>query len=81
MLSHAQASEVAKRFNPTAERVLWFSDDGSVLSDRETQRAVAEQKGEIYACRRPRDGEPVEVARVSPAELEEESEPEFGEPW
>jgi len=81
VLSHAQASEVAKRFNPSAGRVLWFSDDGSLLSSDETQRAVAEQRGEIYACRRPRTGGPVEVARVSPAELEKESEPAFGAPW
>jgi hypothetical protein len=81
VLSHAQASEVAKRFNPSAGRVLWFSADGSLLSGDEMQRAVAEQKGEIYACRRPRAGGPVEVARVSLAELEEQAEPAFGAPW
>jgi len=81
VLSHAQASEVAKRFNPTAGRVLWFSDDGSLLSGAETQRAVAAQKGEIYACRRPAGGGAVEVARVSSAELEAQREPAFGEPW
>ena len=81
MLSHAQATDVAKRFNPTAGRVLWFSDDGSLLSGAETQRAVAAQKGEVYVCRRPPAGGPVEVARVSSAELDGESEPTYGVPW
>jgi len=61
--------------------MLWFSDDGSLLSGGETQRAVAGQKGEIYVCRRPPSGGPVEVARVSSAELEAQAEPAFGVPW
>src|SRR4051812_31550369 len=81
VLSHAQATDVAKRFNPTAGRVLWFSDDGSLISGAETQRAVAAQKGEIYVCRRPPGGGPVEVARVRCAQLEAASEPAFGVPW
>jgi len=81
VLSHAQASEVAKRFNPTAGRTLWFSDDGSLLSGGETQRAVAAQKGEVYVCRRPAVGGAVEVARVSSEELEVNAEPAFGVPW
>ena len=81
MLSHAQATEVAKRFNPSAGRTLWFADDGSLLSGPEAQRAVAAQKGEIYVCRRPPGGGPVEVARVSAADLEAGGEPPFGEPW
>ena len=81
MLSHAQASEVAKRFNPTAGRVLWFSDDGSLLSGAAAQRAVAVQRGEVYVCRRPPTGGPVEVARVSSEQLEEQSDPAFGVPW
>ena len=65
MLSHAQATEVAKRFNPPMGRTYWFSDDGSLLSGEETHRAVAAQKGEIYACRRQASGGAVEVARVT----------------
>jgi hypothetical protein len=81
VLSHAQATEVAKRFNPSAGRTLWFADDGSLLSGPQTHRAVAARKGEIYACRRPAAGGAVEVARVSAADLEEGGEPRFGEPW
>jgi hypothetical protein len=81
VLSHAQATEVAKRFNPTAGRMLWFSDDGSLLSGGETHRAVAQQRDEIYVCRRPPAGGAVEVARVSAEELEVNAEPAFGVPW
>ena len=81
MLSHAQASEVAKRFNPTAGSVLWFSDDGSLLSGAEMRRAVAELKGEVYVCRRPPSGGPVEVARVSSDQLQTGSDAAFGVPW
>jgi hypothetical protein len=85
VLSHAQATEVAKRFNPSAGRTLWFADDGSLLSGAETHRAVAGLKGEIYACRRPAAGGAVEVARVTEADLEAGLEagvePRFGEPW
>ena len=81
MLSHAQATEVAKRFNPSAGRTLWFSDDGSLLSGPEAHRAVAARKGEIYACRRPPAGGAVEVARVTVTDLEAGVEPPFGEPW
>jgi len=81
VLSHAQASEVAKRFNPSAGRTLWFADDGSLLSGAETHRAVAARKGEIYVCRRPPAGGAVEVARVTAADLEAGVEPPFGEPW
>jgi hypothetical protein len=41
VLSHAQAVEVAKRFNPSAGRTLWFADDGSLLTGAEAQRVVA----------------------------------------
>jgi hypothetical protein len=81
VLSHAQAIEVAKRFNPPLGRTYWFSDDGSLLSGGEPQRAVATQKGEIYVCRRPATGGPVEVARMTAEELEAGTEPEFGVPW
>jgi len=81
VLSHAQATDVAKRFNPTAGRVLWFSDDGSLLSGAETQRAVAAQKGEVYVCRRPPTGGAVEVARVTSDELDVNAEPAYGHPW
>ncbi len=86
MLSHAQATEVAKRFNPPLGRTYWFSDDGSLLSGAETQRAVAAQKGEIYVCRRPAAGGAVEVARVTAEDLEAFddlafAEPAFGVPW
>jgi hypothetical protein len=80
-LSHAQATEVAKRFNPSAGRTLWFADDGSLLSGPQVQLAVALQKGEVYACRRPPGGGPVELARATAAELEDGAEPRFGEPW
>ena len=43
VLSHAQATEVAKRFNPARGQTYWFSDDGSLLSRTETHRQVAEQ--------------------------------------
>ena len=81
VLSHAQAAEVAKRFNPPIGRTYWFSDDGSLLSGAEAQRAVATQKGEIYVCRRQPTGGAVEVARVTAQDLEGEAEPEFGVPW
>ena len=81
MLSHAQATEVAKRFNPSAGRALWFSDDGLLLAGGETQRAVAAQKGEIYVCRRPATGGAVEVARVTSQELDVNAAPAYGEPW
>ncbi len=81
MLSHAQATEVAKRFNPPMGRTYWFSGDGSLLSGEEQQGAVATQKGEIYACHRPAAGGPVEVARVTAEELEAGKEPAFGVPW
>jgi len=81
VLSHAQATEVAKRFNPPLGRTYWFSDDGSVLSRSETHRQVAAQRGEIYVCRRPANGGAVEVARVTAAELEANTEPAFGVAW
>jgi hypothetical protein len=80
-LSHAQATEVAKRFNPSAGRTLWFADDGSLLSGPEAHRAVARRKGEIYVCRRPPAGGPVEVARVTAADLDAGADPAFGKPW
>ncbi len=73
--------EVAKRFNPPLGRTYWFSNDGSLLSGAETQRAVAAQRGEVYVCHRPEAGGAVEVARVSTEELEAGAEPEFGVPW
>ncbi len=86
MLSHAQATEVAKRFNPPMGTMNWFSDNGSLLSGGETRRAVAAQNGEIYACRRQANDEAVEVARVTAEDLEsfddaEFAEPAFGVPW
>ncbi len=81
VLSHAQAMEVAKRFNPPLGRTYWFSDDGSLLSRRETHREVAQQKGEIYVCRRQPSGGAVEVARMTARELEAHAEPAFGVPW
>jgi hypothetical protein len=81
VLSHAQAIEVAKRFNPPLGRTYWFSDDGSLLSGAETQRAVAAQKGEVYVCQRPAAGGAVEVARVTTEDLEAGTEPAFGVPW
>ena len=81
VLSHAQATEVAKRFNPTAGQQLWFSDDGSLLTGSAAHRAVAEQKGEIYVCHRPAGGGPVEVARVTASELDAEDGPAYGVPW
>ncbi len=73
--------EVAKRFNPPMGRTYWFTDDGSLLSRMETHRAVAAQRGEIYACRRLENGGAVEVARVTTEELEAGAEPAFGAPW
>jgi hypothetical protein len=81
LLSHAQAMEVAKRFNPAPGRTLWFSDDGSLLSGAATQRAVAAQNGEVYVCRRPDHDGAVEVARVTAEEVEADAEPAFGQPW
>ncbi len=80
VLSHAQATEVAKRFNPPMGRTYWFSDDGSLLSGADTQRAVAAEKGEIYVCRRPAEGGAVEVARVTADQFEALSDPAFTEP-
>ena len=37
-LSHAQAMEVAKRFNPAPGRVLWFADDGALLGEEARSR-------------------------------------------
>jgi len=81
VLSHAQATEVAKRFNPSAGQVFWFADNGTLLSGAAMQRAVARQRGEIYVCHRPPGGGAVAVARVSAADLEAGVEPRFGEPW
>lgn len=81
MLSHAQATEVAKRFNPPMGRTYWFSDDGSLLSGAVAQHAVAAQKGEIYVCRRQATGGAVEVARVTAEDVEADMEPAFGVPW
>ncbi len=81
VLSHAQTMEVAKRFNPPLGRTYWFSDDGSLLSGAESQRAVAAQKGEIYVCRRQATGGAVEVARVTAKEVDAGSEPAFAVPW
>ncbi len=81
MLSHAQATEVAKRFNPPMGRTYWFSDDGSLLSGGSAQLAVATQKGEIYVCRRQATGGAVEVARVTAEDLEAGEEPAFGDAW
>ena len=81
VLSHAQAAEVAKRFNPTAGRTLWFSDDGSLLTGAEARRVVATQQGEIYVCRRPAAGGPVEVARVTSTQFDAHTDPPFGVPW
>ena len=81
VLSHAQATEVAKRFNPSVGRVLWFSDEGLLLAGGETRRAVAAQKGEVYVCRRPASGGAVEVARVTPEELDVNAAPAYGDPW
>jgi hypothetical protein len=81
VLSHAQATEVAKRFNPPLGRTYWFSDDGSLLSGAEPRRAVAAQKGEIYVCRRQASGGAVEVARVTSEDLEAHAEPGFGVIW
>lgn len=80
-LSHAQATEVAKRFNPTAGRTLWFSDEGALFTGADAHRAVAAQRGEIYVCRRPAGGGAVEVARMGPEDLEAGRDPAFGEPW
>jgi hypothetical protein len=79
-LSHAQATEVAKRFNPSAGRVLWFADNGTLLSGAEA-RAVAVQKGEVYVCQRPATGGAVEVARVTADHVAAGQEPAFGVPW
>lgn len=80
-LSHAQAVDVAKRLHPQPGRVLWFADDGSVLSRLEALPTVAAQRGEVYACHRPAAGRVVEVARVGATELGPGSEPSFGVPW
>jgi hypothetical protein len=81
VLSHAQATEVAKRFNPTPGRMLWFSDDGSLLSGAAAQRGVATQKGEVYVCHRPGSDAGVEVARMTAEDVEADAEPAFGVPW
>ena len=81
VLSHAQAVEVAKRFNPPLGRTYWFSDDGSVLSRSETHQQLAAQRGEIYVCRRQASGGAVEVARVTAVELEADTEPAYGVAW
>ena len=81
VLSHAQAVEVAKRFNPPLGRTYWFSDDGSLLSRMETHVEVAALKGEIYVCRRQASGGAVEVARVTADDLEAHAEPRFGVIW
>jgi hypothetical protein len=80
-LSHAQAMEVAKRFNPSPGRMLWFNDRGSLVSGAELHRAVAAQRGEIYVCTRPATGGLVGVARVTVDDLASGAEPRFGEPW
>ena len=79
-LSHAQATEVAKRLNPGAGRMLWFADDGTLLS-ADAHRAVAEHRGEVYVCRRPATGGAVEVARVTAEEAASTAEPAFGVAW
>jgi hypothetical protein len=61
--------------------VLWFRDDGSLLSSAEVRRAVAAQSGQVYACRRSQHGGDVEVARVRFEEIESGSEPSYGTPW
>jgi hypothetical protein len=81
VLSHAQAMEVAKRFNPSLGRTYWFADDGSLLSGAQTQRAVARQKGEVYVCRRQATGGAVEVARVTAEQIEAQTGPAFGVIW
>ena len=81
MLSHAQATEVAKRFNPPMGRTYWFSEDGSLLSAGPARRTVAAQRGEIYVCRRQETGGAVEVARVTAEDVEADAEPGFGVPW
>jgi hypothetical protein len=73
--------EVAKRFNPSAGRTLWFADDGSLLTGAEAQRVVAARKGEIYVCRRPPAGGPVEVARVTAEDIDVGVDPPYGQPW
>ena len=79
-LSHAQAMEVAKRFNPSPGRMLWFGDNGTVLSGAEALRVTTDQR-EVYVCRRPATGGAVEVARVTSAHVAAGAEPEFGVPW
>jgi hypothetical protein len=79
-LSHAQASDVAKRFNPSAGRSLWFADNGALVG-AEAQQAVAALKGELYVCRRPAQGGAVEVARVSAEDSAAGRAPAFGVPW
>jgi len=79
-LSHAQAMEVAKRFNPSAGRKLWFGDNGTLLNSAEAQR-LAPDKGEVYVCRRPATGGAVEVARVTAEHVAAGREPAFGVPW
>ena len=80
-LSHAQAMDVAKRFNPSAGRMLWFTDDGSLLTGAQSHRAVAAARGEIYVCHRPAAGGPVDVARLTAAQVDEGADPAFGMPW
>jgi hypothetical protein len=80
VLSNAQATEVAKRFNPAPGQTLWFDDHGSLLN-AEARRAVTAQRGEGYACRRPAAGGAVEVARVTAAEVAAGTEPSFGVAW
>lgn len=80
-LSHAQATEVAKRFDPGPGRELWFADDGSLLAPEDARR-VAEARGcEVYVCRRPVAGAHVEVARVVPADFETGAPFAYGEAW
>jgi hypothetical protein len=81
VLSHAQAVEVAKRFNPSAGRTLWFADNGTLLSEPEAHRAVAARPGAAYVCRRPAIGGVVEVARVTWSDVAAGIEPAFAVPW
>jgi hypothetical protein len=80
-LSHAQAVEVAKRLDPRPGRVLWFAEDGSLISALGSLPASVRSYGRVYACRRHGPREPVEVARVTPDQLQARGEPGFGVPW